>query len=195
MKKRRRGIYERYVKRALDVIISGSALIILSPLYVLLCILVRQKLGSPVFFCQERPGRYGKIFKMYKFRTMTDAKDKKGNLLPDKDRQTGFGQMLRRTSLDELPELYNIFKGDMSLIGPRPIVPDEIENYNKAEAKKFLSLRPGLTGYWAVNGRSCTTYKKRKQLELYYVGHCSIWLDIKIIFSTIVKVIKRDGAV
>ena len=194
MKKRRRGIYERYVKRALDVIISGSALIILSPLYVLLCILVRQKLGSPVFFRQERPGRYGKIFKMYKFRTMTDAKDKKGNLLPDKDRQTGFGQMLRRTSLDELPELYNIFKGDMSLIGPRPLLVKYLPYYTKEENIRH-QVRPGLTGYAQVHGRNTCIWEKRFQYDREYVEHLSFLMDCKIIWTTIQKVWKGSDIV
>ena len=200
-------------KRIFDVFVGFIGILFLIPLalFVKIITICSGDLNS-IFFKQKRLGKYGQFIYIYKFRTMVpNAEDVLKRWLEENEdireeyyqtrklendpRITKIGKLLRVTSLDEFPQFINIFKGDMSLIGPRPIVPDEIENYNKAEAKKFLSLRPGLTGYWAVNGRSCTTYKKRKQLELYYVGHCSIWLDIKIIFSTIVKVIKRDGAV
>jgi len=200
-------------KRTFDVFVGFIGILFLIPLALFVKIItICSGDFHSIFFKQERIGRYGKTFQLYKFRTMKPNADEilktlletnadlreeyEENKKMKKDpRVTKAGAIIRKLSLDEFPQFINIFKGDMSLIGPRPIVPDEIENYNKAEAKRFLSLRPGLTGYWAVNGRSCTTYKKRKQLELYYVGHCSIWLDIKIIFSTIVKVIKRDGAV
>lgn len=194
MKKRNRGIYEKYIKRALDILVSGSALVILSPLYLILGILVKQKLGSPVFFCQERPGRNGTIFKMYKFRTMTDAKDAKGNLLPDVDRQTKFGQMLRKTSLDELPELFNILKGDMSLIGPRPLLVKYLPYYTKEENIRH-QVRPGLTGYAQVHGRNTCIWEKRFQYDREYVENLSFRMDCSIIWTTIQKVWKGSDIV
>lgn len=194
MKKRRRGIYEKYIKRVLDVVISGSALVILSPLYLIVGVLVRQKLGSPVFFCQERPGRYGAIFKMYKFRTMTDAKDAKGNLLSDRERQTPFGQMLRKTSLDELPELFNIFKGDMSLIGPRPLLVKYLPYYTEEENIRH-QVRPGLTGYAQVHGRNTCIWEKRFQYDREYVENLSFRMDCQIIWTTIQKVWKGSDIV
>lgn len=200
------------VKRLFDVLVSLLGILFLIPLTILIKILaVLNGDFHSIFFKQKRLGRYGNPIYIYKFRTMVpNAEDVLAKWLEENEkireeyyetrklehdpRITKIGHFLRVTSLDEFPQFINIFKGDMSLIGPRPIVPDEIENYNKAQAKKFLSLRPGLTGYWAVNGRSCTTYQKGKQLELYYIEHCSLRLDIKILFATFRQVLKRDGA-
>ena len=200
------------LKRIFDVLCSFVGILFLLPMAIIIkLIMVCSGDFKSIFFKQKRLGKYGKIISIYKFRTMLPNAEEvlakwleeneeireeyyRTRKLENDPRITKIGKILRVTSLDEFPQFINVFKGEMSLIGPRPIVPDEIENYNKEEAKKFLSLRPGLTGYWAANGRSCTTYQKRRNLELYYVEHCSIWLDVKIIFLTIVKVLKRDGA-
>ena len=186
------GPYERFIKRPLDIIISLIVIILFSWLYLILAILVRVKLGSPVIFKQARPGKGEKIFKLYKFRTMTDARDADGNLLPDGDRLTKFGKTLRATSLDELPEMFNILKGDMSLIGPRPLLVEYLPLYN-AEQKHRHDVRPGLTGLAQANGRNAITWEKRFEYDVEYVGNISFSMDVKIIFQTIKTVFKKEG--
>lgn len=185
-------MYRKYVKRGLDVVISLSALIVLIPVYIVVYIMVWKKLGKPVFFTQDRPGKKGKIFKMYKFRTMTDERDDKGELLPDEMRLNGFGKMLRATSLDELPELFNILKGDMSLVGPRPLLVSYLPLYNEKQKHRH-DVRPGLTGLAQVNGRNAISWEERFELDVKYVKELSFLLDLKIIIMTVWKVIKRDG--
>ena len=185
-------IYARYIKRILDIVLSLSAIIILSPILLVLYILVRIKLGSPVLFKQERPGRKGEIFTLCKFRTMTDKRDEKGELLPDEVRLTKFGKLLRSTSLDELPELFNILKGDMSIIGPRPLLVRYLPWYTESEMHRH-DVRPGLTGLAQVNGRNALGWEDRFRYDLEYVNHCSFIMDIKIIMMTVGKVLKRSG--
>lgn len=185
-------MYKKYIKRLLDIILSGIALVVLSPVLLIVAILVRTKLGSPVIFHQERPGKDEKIFTLCKFRTMTDGKDENGNLLPDEVRLTKFGKLLRSTSLDELPELWNIFKGDMSIVGPRPLLVRYLPYYTEEERKRH-SVRPGLTGYAQINGRNALNWEDRFAYDLEYVENCSLGLDIKIIFETVGKVFKRSG--
>lgn len=184
-------IYERYIKRFFDIVLSLTAIIILSPLYIILGILVRVKLGSPVFFRQERPGRNGEIFTLCKFRTMTDKRDEKGELLPDEERLTKFGKMLRSTSLDELPELFTILKGDMSLVGPRPLLVKYLPWYSEEERHRH-DVRPGLTGLAQVNGRNTIGWEERFAYDLEYVRHCSFLMDVKIIGMTVGKVLNRS---
>jgi len=185
-------MYRRFFKRLLDIILSGVALIILLPIYLVLAILIRIHLGSPVIFCQERPGRYGKIFKLYKFRTMTDEKDENGNLLPDEKRLPKFGRILRSTSLDELPELWNILKGDMSLIGPRPLLVRYLPYYTEEERHRH-DVRPGLTGLAQVNGRNAiSSWEQRFEYDLEYIEKCTIKMDIGILFKTVYKVLKKS---
>ena len=186
------GPYERFIKRPLDIIISLIVIILFAWLYLILAILVRVKLGSPVIFKQARPGKDERIFKLYKFRTMTDARDADGNLLPDGDRLTKFGKTLRATSLDELPEMFNILKGDMSLIGPRPLLVEYLPLYN-AEQKHRHDVRPGLTGLAQANGRNAITWEKRFEYDVEYVGNISFSMDVKIIFQTIKTVFKKEG--
>ncbi|MDD7049970.1 MAG: sugar transferase [Lachnospiraceae bacterium] len=185
-------MYKNGIKRGLDIVLSGLALILLSPLLLVVAALVRIKLGSPVIFHQERPGKNGKIFTLCKFRTMTDDKNKEGNLLPDNERLTGFGKLLRATSLDELPELWNIFKGDMSIIGPRPLLVSYLPYYTQEEQRRH-SVRPGLTGLAQINGRSVLSWEERFAYDLEYVDKCSFSLDLKIFFQTIGKVFTRSG--
>ena len=185
-------MYKKYIKRLLDIVLSGTALIILSPVLLIVAILVRTKLGSPVIFHQERPGKDEKIFTLCKFRTMTDGKDENGNLLPDEVRLTKFGKLLRSTSLDELPELWNILKGDMSIVGPRPLLVRYLPYYTEQERKRH-SVRPGLTGYAQINGRNALNWEDRFAYDLEYVEKCSLALDIKILFETVGKVFKRSG--
>ncbi len=184
-------MYQKYIKRLLDIILSLLAIIILSPIYIILGILVLIFLGYPIIFKQERPGKNEKIFTLYKFRTMTDKKDKKGNLLSDEERLTKFGKFLRSTSLDELPELFNILNGDMSIIGPRPLLIKYLPYYTKEEHHRH-DIRPGLTGLAQVNGRNTVDWDSRFKIDLEYVNNISFKQDIKIIFLTIKKVIKRD---
>lgn len=184
-------MYKHCIKRLLDMIISGLALVILSPVIALLAILVRIKLGSPVIFKQERPGYQTRIFTLKKFRTMTDAKDANGNLLPDAERLTKFGRLLRRTSLDELPELWNIFCGDMSLIGPRPLLVSYLPYYTEREQLRH-TVRPGLTGLAQVSGRNFLAWDKRLEKDVEYVENLSFLLDVKIFFTTIKKVFVRE---
>ena len=185
-------IYRRYVKRLLDILLSGLALIISSPVMLLTALLVRLKLGSPVLFEQERPGLKGKIFKMYKFRTMTDGRDEKGELLSDEERLTPFGKTLRATSLDELPEFINIFKGDMSFVGPRPLLVRYLPRYNEEQRHRHDVL-PGLTGLAQVNGRNALSWEEKFKYDVEYARNVSFALDMKIIFMTVGKVLKRDG--
>lgn len=185
-------MYKKCIKRCLDFMLSLCGIIVLSPILAVLAVLVRAKLGSPVLFHQERPGRHEKIFKLYKFRSMTDEKDADGNLLPDEVRLTKFGKLLRSTSLDELPELFNILKGDMSLIGPRPLLVRYLPYYTNEERHRH-DVRPGLTGLAQVNGRNALGWEDRFQYDLDYVNHISFGLDLKIIGMTVGKVLKRSG--
>ena len=185
-------IYARYMKRCLDIVIPLAVLILFWWVYVLLAVLVRLNLGTPVIFTQERPGKDGKIFKLYKFRSMSNAKDKDGNLLPDRDRLNGFGRFLRSTSLDELPELFNLLKGDMSLIGPRPLLVKYLGHYNSFENRRH-EVRPGMTGLAQVSGRNAAAWKERFRKDIEYVDHISFSLDVKIFFLTIKKIFAREG--
>lgn len=182
--------YEKYIKRVLDLLLSGGALIVLSPVLLLTTILVRVKLGSPVIFCQPRPGKDEKIFNLYKFRSMTDERDDSGNLLPDEVRLTKFGKLLRSTSLDELPELWNIFKGDMSIVGPRPLLVAYLPYYTQQERHRH-DIRPGLTGLAQVNGRNNLTWEQKFAYDLEYIKHLSFANDVKIILQTVTKVFTR----
>lgn len=185
-------IYQKYLKRPMDFCLSLIAIIVLSPLFVVLAIMVRKKLGSPVLFKQERPGLNEKIFVMYKFRTMTDHKDNNGDLLPDEQRLTKFGNFLRSTSLDELPELFNVLRGDMAVIGPRPLLIKYLPLYN-AQQKRRHQVRPGLSGLAQVNGRNAISWEEKFELDIRYVNTISFIGDIKIIFKTFKKVFKREG--
>lgn len=187
-------MYKKYIKRLLDILISLFALIILSPVMLVVAILVRIKLGSPVIFKQERPGKDEKIFKLYKFRSMSDKKDENGKLLPDEERLTKFGKILRATSLDELPELVNILKGEMSLVGPRPLAVCYLPYYNEKEKKRH-SVRPGLTGLAQINGRNALNWEERFAYDIEYVENITFINDLKILFKTVYKVFKRDGVV
>lgn len=184
-------MYAKYMKRLLDILLSLTILIVLSPLLLVLCILVRSKLGSPIFFKQERPGLHEKIFTMYKFRTMTDKRDAEGNLLPDKDRLTKFGKLLRATSLDELPEFFNILKGDMSFIGPRPLLVSYLPYYTETEALRH-TVRPGLTGLAQVSGRNFLDWDRRLTKDVEYVKGLSFQMDLKVLFLTVKVVFDRS---
>lgn len=189
---KKNGIYARYIKRLLDVISSLFAIVILSPLFLCTGILVKKKLGTPVLFKQERPGKDGKIFQMYKFRSMTDERDENGELLPDEIRLTSFGKKLRSTSLDELPELFNIFKGDMSFIGPRPLLVKYLPLYSERQGHRH-DVRPGITGYAQVNGRNAISWEEKFEKDVWYVEHISFWTDVKVLFKTVSVVLKREG--
>lgn len=189
---RKRGFYEKYIKRIFDIVLSGLALIILSPVIAIVALLVRVKLGSPVIFKQDRPGLNEKIFKMYKFRSMTDDRDENGELLPDEDRLPSFGKKLRSTSLDELPELVNIFKGDMSIVGPRPLSVVYLPYYTEEERIRH-TVRPGLTGLAQINGRNAISWEEKFRYDIEYVKNISLGLDISVFFGTIGKVLKREG--
>ena len=192
MKSKSNGLYCKLIKRFMDFLIAALSIIIFSPLLIILAILVRVKLGGPVIFKQERPGLNGKVFKLYKFRTMTDAKDENGNLLDDEYRLTSFGKKLRSTSLDELPELYNILKGDMSIVGPRPLLVKYLPLYND-EQKRRHDVRPGLTGLAQVSGRNAITWTEKFNKDIEYVDNVSLGLDISIFFKTIYCVLKKEG--
>lgn len=184
--------YERYIKRLLDIVLSGCALIALSPVLLVTAVLVRLKLGSPVIFCQERPGKDGKIFKLYKFRSMSDQRDENGNLLPDEVRLTRFGRLLRATSLDELPELWNILRGDMSIVGPRPLLVKYLPLYNREQRRRH-DVRPGLTGWAQANGRNALSWEEKFRLDVWYVDHVSFATDVKTVLLTVKKVFCREG--
>ena len=190
--------YEKYIKRCLDIFLSGIAMIFFSPALLLIALMVRIKLGSPVIFSQERPGKIEpktgkeKIFTLYKFRTMTDERDVNGELLPSKERLTPFGKKLRSTSLDELPELVNIFKGDMSIVGPRPLLVKYLPLYNPKQRRRHL-VRPGLTGYAQANGRNALSWEDKFDMDVEYVEKVSFALDVKIVLQTIKIVFKREG--
>ena len=180
------------LKRAFDIAASTSALVVLSPVLAITAYKVKKELGSPVLFRQVRPGLHGKPFEMIKFRTMKDATDKEGNALPDSERLTEFGKKLRASSLDELPELWNVLKGDMSLVGPRPLLMEYLPLYNAEQAKRH-NVRPGVTGYAQVNGRNSLSWEDKFKLDTWYVEHQSLWLDMKILLKTVKKVIIKDG--
>ena len=186
------GFYEKCIKRLLDFTLSFLALIILSPVLLVTALLVRIKLGSPIIFHQERPGKSEKIFRLYKFRSMTDECDENGNLLPDDERLTRFGRTLRSTSLDELPELWNILRGDMSIVGPRPLLVKYLPLYNEEQRHRH-DVRPGLTGWAQANGRNAISWEEKFKLDVWYVQHISFLVDVKVIFMTVKKVFCRDG--
>lgn len=186
------GMYKRCIKRCLDFLLSLCGIIVLSPVLLVVAVLVRVKLGSPVLFRQERPGRHEKIFTLYKFRTMTDERDEDGNLLPDDRRLTGFGKMLRSTSLDELPELFNILKGDMSVIGPRPLLVRYLPRYNDFQRQRH-NVRPGLTGLAQISGRNAITWEEKFAYDVEYVNHLTFAMDARIFIGTIRAVLKREG--
>ena len=188
----KKGFYERYIKRPQDFCCALAAIIVLSPVMAVTAVLVRIKLGSPVIFKQKLPGLNGKIFTLYKIRTMTDKKDKNGELLPDEERLTRFGKILRSTSLDELPELVNMLKGDMSVVGPRPLLVKYLPLYNERQARRH-EVRPGFTGYAQVHGRNAITWEDKFEKDVYYVDHISFLGDWKIIFQTVGTVLRREG--
>ncbi len=186
------GPYERFLKRPLDFVCALLVILLFWWLYVLVAILVRLKLGAPVLFGQQRPGKNGKIFKLYKFRTMTDGRDENGKLLPDEERLTHFGKILRSTSLDELPELVNILKGDMSLVGPRPLLVQYLTRYNAHQARRH-EVRPGITGLAQINGRNAISWEEKFNWDVKYVDHVTFLNDCKILLGTVGTVLKRDG--
>lgn len=187
-----KGPYEAFFKRFIDIVASAAVMILLCWLYAILALIVRINLGSPVIFTQDRPGKDGKIFKLYKFRSMSDKRDENGNLLPDKYRLNKFGRILRSTSLDELPELMNILKGDMSLVGPRPLLVRYLEHYNSFEKRRH-EVRPGLTGLAQVSGRNALTWKKKFEKDVEYVDNVTFLMDMKIVFTTVKKIFVREG--
>lgn len=185
-------MYKFFLKRAIEFILSLSGLVFLMPIYLVIIVMVRINLGSPIFFKQERPGLNNKVFNIYKFRTMTNEHDNYGNLLPDETRLTKFGRFLRSTSLDELPSLWSVLKGDMSLIGPRPLLVEYLPFFSENQARRH-EVRPGITGWAQVNGRNAISWEEKFELDVWYVDNLSIILDIKIIWLTIIKVLFRDG--
>ena len=188
----KKGFYEKYIKRPQDFLCALAAIIVLSPVMLITAILVKIKLGSPVIFTQDRPGLHGKIFKLYKFRSMTDERDEHGNLLPDEVRLTSFGKKLRSSSLDELPELFNMLKVDMSVVGPRPLLVRYLERYNEHQARRH-EVRPGFTGYAQVHGRNAISWEDKFNYDVEYVDHITFLGDWAIIFQTVGKVLKREG--
>ena len=188
------GFYARYGKRVLDLAITCLALIVLSPLLALTALLVRWQLGAPVLIRQQRPGWHGQPFMLYKFRTMTDVCDAQGNLLPDADRLTSFGRFLRSTSLDELPELFNVLKGDMSLVGPRPLLMEYLERYTPEQMRRH-DVKPGITGWAQINGRQSILFSKRLELDVWYVEHLSLFLDFKTLLMTLPRAIRSSGVI
>ena len=184
--------FNLFLKRLMDILGSGAGLVLLSPFLLVVAFLVRVKLGSPVFFRQKRPGLNGKPFMLVKFRTMTDERDEKGNLLPDEVRLTRFGQFLRSTSIDELPELWNVFVGEMSLVGPRPLLMQYLDRYTTEQARRH-EVKPGITGWAQVNGRNALTWEEKFKLDVWYVENRDFSIDIKVLFLTLVKVFRREG--
>jgi len=189
---KKKSLYQRWGKRAFDLIVTVPAIIVLSPLMAVIAVLVMIGLGNPVIYQQKRPGRNGILFDFYKFRTMTDDRDDQGKLLPDEKRLTNFGKFLRKTSLDELPELWNVIKEDMSLVGPRPLLIQYLDRYTPEQARRH-EVKPGITGWAQVNGRNAITWEEKFKYDVWYVDNLSLWLDIKIIFMTFIKVIKGEG--
>lgn len=179
------------IKRLFDFFIAAFALLLAFPLLIVLVLLVKVKLGSPVLFCQSRPGKNGVVFTMYKFRTMTEARDNQGQLLSDKDRLTSFGKFLRASSLDELPELINVLKGEMSLVGPRPLLIEYLPLYSAEQARRH-EVRPGITGWAQVNGRNAISWEEKFKLDVWYVDNQSFWLDMKILWLTVLRVVRRS---
>ena len=182
----------KFFKRLFDIVASASGLIFLSPVFLILIYLIRKNLGEPVFFTQERPGKDGKPFKMIKFRSMRDAVDKDGNPLPDSERLTPFGKKLRATSLDELPELWNVLRGEMSLVGPRPLLMSYLPLYNEFQNRRH-EMKPGVTGWAQVNGRNALSWDEKFAYDIWYIDHFSLWFDMKILFLTIKKVFIKEG--
>lgn len=185
-------MYAKYVKRMIDVVLSVIALVVLSPLFGMLAIMVKVKLGSPVIFCQPRPGKDGKVFNLYKYRTMNDKRDDRGELLPDEERMTTFGKKLRSSSLDELPELLNIIKGDMSIVGPRPLLVQYLPLYNEKQRHRH-DVRPGITGLAQVNGRNSLSWTEKFDLDVEYVNSISFMTDVKIVLKTVKTVLSKEG--
>jgi lipopolysaccharide/colanic/teichoic acid biosynthesis glycosyltransferase len=181
-----------FVKRLFDIISSAAGLIVISPLLVVLAVLVRLKLGSPILFRQQRPGLGGKAFVIYKFRTMTDQRDASGNLLPDEQRLPAFGRFLRSTSFDELPELLNVLKGDMSIVGPRPLMMKYLSRYTTEQARRH-EVKPGITGWAQINGRNAISWEDKFKLDVWYVDNWALWLDVKIILKSIWMVVTKQG--
>ncbi len=180
------------MKRKLDLMVAVCLLVLLCPVMLVVAVLIRWQMGAPVVFGQERPGLYGRPFKIYKFRSMTDARDSAGNLLPDAHRLTGFGQFLRRFSLDELPQLFNVLKGELSLVGPRPLLMEYLPLYSKEQARRH-DVRPGITGWAQVNGRNAISWEDKFKYDVWYVDHQSFWLDLKILWLTALKVVSSEG--
>jgi sugar transferase EpsL len=184
-------IYQ-FIKSIFDWITSILLIVLLAPIILLLSILIKLKLGSPIIFKQVRPGKHGKLYTMYKFRTMTNACDERGNLLPNEQRLTKFGRFLRSTSLDELPELINVLKADMALVGPRPLLPEYLALYNQQQARRH-EVKPGITGWAQINGRNAISWDEKFKLDIWYVDNANFWLDMKILFLTIYKVFARQN--
>ena len=184
--------YSRLVKSILDRLVGAIALLLLSPLLLIIAIAIYTRMGSPIFFNPVRPGKNGCIFTLYKFRTMSDERDADGNLLPDEQRLTALGQFLRKTSLDELPQLWNVLKGDMSFVGPRPLLVEYLDRYTPEQARRH-EVEPGITGWVQINGRNAISWEEKFQLDIWYVEHWNLWLDLKILGLTLIKVLKREG--
>lgn len=185
-------MYRNHFERLFDLILGIPALILISPVLGMIALLIRIKLGAPIFFRQQRPGLFGNPFTCYKFRTMADLRNPQGDLVPDAERLTAFGHFLRSTSLDELPELFNVLKGDMSLVGPRPLLPQYLDRYTSEQARRH-EVKPGITGWAQVNGRNALTWEEKFKLDVWYVDNQSFWLDLKIISLTVWKILKREG--
>lgn len=184
--------YSKLIKSIMDRLVAAIALLLFSPILLFVAIAIYFRMGSPVVFTQPRPGKDSKIFKFYKFRTMTDERDSKGKLLPDEKRLTPFGQFLRKTSLDELPQLWNVLKGDMSFVGPRPLIVEYLDRYSPEQARRH-EVKPGITGWVQVNGRNNRSWEEKFKLDVWYVDNWSLWLDLKILFLTVFKVLQQDG--